>query len=72
MDWNRLHRNLQSIGDTVGRTLAPYADDAPQTVGSRKEAFVVRIQERYGVARASAVRQLDQRLSVTRRWLEKA
>lgn len=72
MSWNHVQRELRSLGGAVMRGLAQAAEDAPETVGARKEAFVARIQERYGVARESAVRQLERRLNVTRRWLEKA
>lgn len=59
MNWDRIAGQWKQIGSQVKAKWAKLTDDDLMAIGARKDALVGKIQERYGVMRDEAERQVD-------------
>ena len=60
MDWNRIEGNWKQFGGSVKEKWGKLTDDDLQFVDGKREQLVGRIQERYGIAKEEAERQVDE------------
>ncbi len=63
MNWDRIAGQWKQIGSQVKAKWAKLTDDDLTAVGARKDALVGKIQERYGILRDEAERQVDEWLA---------
>jgi uncharacterized protein YjbJ (UPF0337 family) len=63
MNWDRIAGQWKQIGSQVKAKWAKLTDDDLMAISARKDALVGKIQERYGVMRDEAERQVDEWLA---------
>lgn len=63
MNWDRIAGEWKQIGARVKAKWAKLTDDDLSAVGARKDALIGKIQERYGILRDEAERQVDEWLA---------
>ena len=59
MDWNRIEGNWKQLRGKVREKWGQLTDDDFDVVAGSREQRAGRIQERYGIARDAAERQID-------------
>ena len=60
MNWDRIAGEWKQLKGKVQAKWAKLTDDDLQAVAARKDALVGKIQERYGILRDEAERQVDE------------
>ena len=60
MDWNRLEGNWKQMKGKVKEQWGKLTDDDLTVIDGKSEQLVGKIQERYGIAREEAEKQLKQ------------
>ena len=60
MNWDRIAGQWKQIGAQVKAKWAKLTDDDLMAISARKDALVGKIQERYGIRRDEAERQVDE------------
>jgi uncharacterized protein YjbJ (UPF0337 family) len=60
MNWDQLEGTWKQFAGSARAHWSKLTDDDWQTITGKRERLVGRIQERYGVAREEAERQVDQ------------
>jgi uncharacterized protein YjbJ (UPF0337 family) len=60
MNWERIAGQWKQIGAQVKAKWAKLTDDDLMAISARKDALVGKIQERYGIRRDEAERQVDE------------
>jgi uncharacterized protein YjbJ (UPF0337 family) len=63
MNWDRIAGEWKQLRSRIQAKWAKLTDDDLAAVAARKDAFVGKIQERYGVLRDEAERQVDEWIS---------
>jgi len=72
MNWDRIQGNWQQVTGKVKEQWGKLTDDDVDVVAGRRGQLVGKIQERYGVAKDVAERQLsDWQRQVSSAWLVK-
>jgi uncharacterized protein YjbJ (UPF0337 family) len=59
MNWDRVEGNWKQMTGKVKEQWGKLTDDDITVIGGRQEQLVGRIQERYGIAKDEAQRQID-------------
>ena len=59
MNWDRIEGNWKQVKGTVKQQWGKLTDDDLQVVEGRRTELVGKIQERYGIAKDEAERQVD-------------
>jgi uncharacterized protein YjbJ (UPF0337 family) len=59
MNWDKIAGQWKQIGSQVKAKWAKLTDDDLMAISARKDALVGKIQERYGIMRDEAERQVD-------------
>jgi uncharacterized protein YjbJ (UPF0337 family) len=70
MNWDRIAGEWKQIGARVKAKWAKLTDDDLNAVGARKDALIGKIQERYGILREEAERQVDDWVAKMPPWQE--
>jgi uncharacterized protein YjbJ (UPF0337 family) len=65
MDWNRVEGNWKQLKGRAKQQWGKLTDDDLTMVAGRREELAGRVQERYGIARDAARKQVDE-------WANKA
>ena len=65
MNWDRVEGNWKQMTGALKQKWGKLTDDDLSTIKGKREAFVGRLQERYGIAKDEAERQLDEYLKHT-------
>ena len=60
MNWDRIAGQWKQIGAQVKAKWAKLTDDDLMAISARKDALVGKIQERYGIRRDEAEKQVDE------------
>jgi len=60
MNWDRVQGEWKQLTSQVKSKWAKLTDDDLRTIGAKKDALVGKIQERYGVLRDEAEKQVDE------------
>jgi uncharacterized protein YjbJ (UPF0337 family) len=63
MNWDRIQGEWQALSSQVKAKWAKLTDDDLRIVAAKKDALVGKVQERYGVLRDEAERQVDEWLA---------
>lgn len=63
MNWDKIAGQWKQIGSQVKAKWAKLTDDDLTAISARKDALVGKIQERYGIMRDEAERQVDEWLA---------
>ena len=67
MDWDRIQGNWKQMAGTLKQKWAKLTDDEFAEIGGQRDKLVGKIQERYGIARDEAERQVNEWESSQRR-----
>ncbi|WP_439534058.1 CsbD family protein [Polymorphobacter sp.] len=59
MNWDRIEGNWQQFTGKVKESWGKLTDDDLTEIGGKRDVMVGKIQERYGIAKDEAERQLD-------------
>ena len=59
MNWDRVEGNWKQFKGKVRETWADLSDDDIERMAGKRDQLVGRIQERYGIAKDEAERQVD-------------
>lgn len=59
MNWNELEGKWNQMKGTVREKFGKLTDDDIQVIAGKKDQFLGKLQERYGMARAQAEKELD-------------
>ena len=62
MNWDRVEGNWKQMSGTLKQKWGKLTDDDLTLVKGKRDAFLGKLQERYGIARDEAERQLDEYL----------
>ena len=65
MNWDRVEGNWKQMTGALKQKWGKLTDDDLSTIKGKREAFVGRLQERYGIAKDEAERQLEEYLKHT-------
>jgi uncharacterized protein YjbJ (UPF0337 family) len=60
MNWDRIQGEWKQLASSVKTKWAKLTDDDIHLIGAKKDALVGKIQERYGVLRDEAEKQVDE------------
>jgi uncharacterized protein YjbJ (UPF0337 family) len=60
MDWNRVEGNWKQLRGRAKQQWGKLTDDDLATVAGRREELAGKVQERYGIARDAARKQVDE------------
>ena len=60
MDWNRVEGNWKQLRGRAKQQWGKLTDDDLTTVAGRREELAGKVQERYGIARDAARKQVDE------------
>jgi uncharacterized protein YjbJ (UPF0337 family) len=60
MDWNRVEGNWRQLRGRAKQQWGKLTDDDLTTVAGRREELAGKVQERYGIARDAARKQVDE------------
>jgi uncharacterized protein YjbJ (UPF0337 family) len=63
MDWNELKGSWKQMKGTVRQKWAKLTDDDVEYVGGSSERLLGKVQERYGMAKDAAKREIDDWIS---------
>jgi len=63
MNWDRIQGEWKQLSSQVKAKWAKLTDDDLKTISAKKDALVGKVQERYGVLRDEAEKQVDEWLS---------
>jgi uncharacterized protein YjbJ (UPF0337 family) len=63
MDWNRVEGNWKQLKGKAKQQWGKLTDDDLATANGRREELAGRIQERYGLAKDAAQKQVDEWVS---------
>jgi uncharacterized protein YjbJ (UPF0337 family) len=63
MNWDRIQGEWKQLSSHVKEKWAKLTDDDLKTIGAKKDALVGKLQERYGVLRDEAEKQVDEWLA---------
>lgn len=73
MNWNRIEGNWKQLKGNVQKQWGKLTDDDFDVVAGKREALSGRLEERYGIARDEADRQItDWERSADERWFDKS
>jgi len=72
MNWTQLEGQWQQFTGQVKSTWAKLTDDDLQNVAGKKDQLVGKVQERYGVLKEDAEKQVDEWMAKVSPMLEKA
>jgi uncharacterized protein YjbJ (UPF0337 family) len=71
MNWDRIEGNWKQIKGIVKENWGKLTDDDVDVVAGRQDQLIGKIQERYGIAKADAEKQIaDWQRSATDKWFE--
>jgi len=59
MNWDRVQGEWKQLSSQVKSRWAKLTDDDMKTVSAKKDALVGKLQERYGILRDEAEKQID-------------
>jgi uncharacterized protein YjbJ (UPF0337 family) len=59
MDWNIVEGRWSQLRGELRQTWAKLTDDDLENVGAKKDKLVGKLQERYGIVKEEAERQID-------------
>jgi uncharacterized protein YjbJ (UPF0337 family) len=59
MNWDQVSSQFKRYSGQIKSRWSKLTDDDLQTVGGKKEVLVAKINQRYGIAKQEAERQLD-------------
>jgi uncharacterized protein YjbJ (UPF0337 family) len=59
MNWNEVEGKWNQLKGSVREKFGKLTDDDIQVIAGKKDQFLGKLQERYGIARAQAERELD-------------
>jgi uncharacterized protein YjbJ (UPF0337 family) len=59
MNWNEVEGKWNQLKGTVREKFGKLTDDDITVIAGKKDQFIGKLQERYGMARAQAERELD-------------
>jgi len=59
MNWNELEGKWNQMKGSVREKWGKLTDDDVQTIGGKKDQFIGKLQERYGMSRDQAEKDLD-------------
>jgi uncharacterized protein YjbJ (UPF0337 family) len=59
MNWNEVEGKWNQMKGTVREKFGKLTDDDLQVIGGKKDQFLGKLQERYGIAREQAQKDLD-------------
>jgi uncharacterized protein YjbJ (UPF0337 family) len=65
MNWDRVEGNWKQMTGSLKQKWGKLTDDDLTLIKGKREAFVGRLQERYGIAKDEAERQLNDYLNTT-------
>lgn len=71
MNWDRIKGNWKQFKGAAREQWGNLTDDDLDVVEGKREQLAGRIQERYGVAKDEAERQIDQWLASERDWADR-
>ncbi len=60
MNWDRIQGEWKQLASNVKSKWAKLTDDDVTLIGAKKDALIGKIQERYGVLRDEAEKQVDE------------
>ncbi|MGH9511094.1 MAG: CsbD family protein [Terriglobales bacterium] len=60
MNWDRIEGQWKQMKGSVKERWGKLTDDDLNVIGGRKDQLVGRVQERYGIAKDEAQRQVDE------------
>lgn len=63
MDWNQVEGNWEQFKGKIRDTWGQLTDNDIDTIKGKKDELIGKIQERYGVAKDEATKQVDKFLS---------
>ncbi len=63
MNWDRIQGEWKQLTSSMKGKWAKLTDDDVRLIGAKKDALVGKIQERYGILRDEAERQVDEWVS---------
>ena len=63
MNWDQVEGKWKQFSGSIKERWGKLTDDDLTTIGGKKDQLVGRIQERYGISREEAHRQLDDYLN---------
>jgi uncharacterized protein YjbJ (UPF0337 family) len=66
MNWDRINDNRKQLKGEARRQWGKHTDDELDQIGCDRQKLAGRIQERYGIAKEEAERQIDDWASRTR------
>jgi uncharacterized protein YjbJ (UPF0337 family) len=59
MNWNEVEGKWNQMKGSVREKFGKLTDDDIQVIGGKKDQFLGKLQERYGIAREQAQKELD-------------
>ena len=59
MNWNEVEGKWNQLKGNVREKFGKLTDDDIQVIAGKKDQFLGKLQERYGIARAQAEKELD-------------
>jgi uncharacterized protein YjbJ (UPF0337 family) len=60
MNWDKLEGQWKSVSATLKSKWAKLTDDDVKNLGAKKDALVAKLQERYGILKDEAEREVDE------------
>jgi uncharacterized protein YjbJ (UPF0337 family) len=63
MNWDQVEGNWRQFEDKVRQTWGKFTDDELDVLHGTREQFVGKLQEKYGLKREEAEKELDEHLS---------
>jgi uncharacterized protein YjbJ (UPF0337 family) len=63
MNWDQVEANWKQFKDKVRETWGKFTDDELDVLNGTREEFVGKLQEKYGLTREEAEKELDEHLS---------
>jgi uncharacterized protein YjbJ (UPF0337 family) len=62
MNWHQVEDNREQFKDKVRETWGKFTDDELDVLHGTREQFVAKLQEKYGLKRGEAEKELDEHL----------
>ncbi|HUE00350.1 MAG TPA: CsbD family protein [Bryobacteraceae bacterium] len=59
MNWDQVEGQWKQLKGSIREKFGKLTDDDLQTIGGKKDQFVGKLQERYGISREQAQKDLD-------------
>ena len=63
MNWDQVEGNWKQFRDKIRQTWGKFTEDELDVLHGTREQFVVKLQEKYGLKREEAEKELDEHLS---------